>query len=93
MYRFCVFKAYGMVWLFDDNERGYWADRTPMVWAEPLYPIDDDDSDDSWTCIDDDYFHERDTIGHKFVMELDNSHSKEEAWDLARDETKGNHYL
>jgi hypothetical protein len=93
MYKFCVFKAYGMVWLFDDNRRDFWADRSPMIWAEPLYPLGDDDDDDSWLCHDDDYFHENDVIGQKFVMEVDDTHNREEAWDLARAEAKGNHYI
>jgi len=102
-YEFRVVEVLGWVWLYDNSSRTYCCTSTPSVFAEPLYPIEAEETEDSWEYpLDSAYFEvsrscEEGLLG-SLPVEMDSEWtaqdvSEKDAWDAAREEAQGNHLL
>jgi hypothetical protein len=90
-YNFRVFAFDGWCWLYDDSERTYICSATPMIYAESLYPLGDDDDAYDYRP-DPDYFGASD-IERMESFEIGTApedEDRESAWDDAREEANGN---
>ena len=89
-YEFRVVEIEGWVWIYDDSERTYICSFVPMIWAEPIYPMDR--ADDGYDWPESDYWEARKVEGlhsesvDTYSVEVD----REEAWDDAREEACAN---
>lgn len=96
-YDFRVFELDGWVWLYDESERTYICSAQPMIFAEPLYALDEDDEEDA---VDADYWHEKAVIGAKknVSLKMDAEYVApdvpyKEAWESAMEEAQANHRI
>ena len=108
-YAFRVAEHEGWAWLFDDSSRTFICSQDPMIWAEPLYYLGDDEAPgfNYATCTPEpDYHHARGSTGweHKEMRPVlhrvngslqtwGEEVPEEEAWDEAREEAHANHVL
>jgi len=97
-YAFKVVALDGCVWLYDDSSRTYVCSAQPCIWAEPLYALDPDDSDE--------LLPEADYYAASTIEQLDSEpidgldpddispdNCERDAWERAREEAHANHRI
>ena len=84
-YKFRVFLSQEWVWLYDASEVTYACSLTPSIYAEPMYPQDEEDC----SYPEPTYFGEEiiDLSESRDLIPVDKNTNEDEAWELARDET------
>ena len=102
IYRFYAFEFEGWVWLYNSNEVTYCASTIPSQYAEPLYPLNDEDCSPHPTYFSLDLIEKAEKV---FVMEIPGDNEQDhgehlppseqreeyELWDEAREEACSNH--
>jgi hypothetical protein len=100
-YAFRVVEVLGWAWLYDNSSRTFCCTSTPSVYAEALYPIEDEV--DEWAAPPDSAYFEvsrfcDEGLKGSVSIELDDEYTapeaeEKDAWDAARDEASANHRL
>jgi len=100
-YAFRVVEVLGWAWLYDNSSRTFCCTSTPSVYAEALYPIEDEV--DEWAAPPDPAYFQvsracEEGLPDSIAVELDAEWigvdvEEKDAWDAAREEAQGNHLL